>query len=140
MTALAGVRTKSKRWGGGGPERLYELQMAASTTIHQGALVALNASGLLVPMSTATGLKAVGRAEESKVSGASGVTRCKVSTGVFNWENDAGDLVTAAAKGAVCYATDDQTVSITATGKSVAGVVVDIDSEGVWVNVGLEQK
>ena len=139
MAPLTGVRS-TIRWGGGGPERLYELQMAASTTIHQGALVALNASGLLVPMSTATGLRALGRAEESKVSAASGATLCKVSTGVFKYANDGGDPVTTAARGAVCYATDDQTVSITATGKSVAGVVVEVESDGVWVNVGLEQK
>jgi hypothetical protein len=139
MTALAAARS-TVRWGGGGPERLYELQMAASTTIFQGSLVCLNASGLLVPGSTATTLRALGRAEETKVSGASGVTRCKVSTGVFKYANDGGDPVTAAARGAVCYITDDQTVSITSTGKSVAGVVVEVDSDGVWVNIGLEQK
>jgi len=139
MAALTAPRS-TKRWGGAGPERLYEPQMAPSTTIYQGALVALNASGLLVPFAPGTTLRAVGRAEETKTSGASGVTRCKVSTGVFNWNNSGTNAVTAASKGAVVYGEDDNTVGSLATGFSVAGVLVDIDSDGVWVNVGLEQK
>lgn len=139
MAALTAARD-TKRWGGGGKERLFELPMAASTTIYQGALVALNASGLVVPFSTATGLKALGRAEETKTSASGQNPRIKVSGGVFLYANDGGDPVTAAARGAVCYGTDDQTVSITATGKSVAGIVEDVVSEGVWLNVGLDNK
>lgn len=137
--ALSAAR-ETKRWGGGGPERLLELPMAASTTIWQGGLTCLNASGLFVPGATATTLRAVGRAEETKVSGSGQNPRIKVSTGIFKFKNDAGDLVVAGDRGAVCYITDDETVCHTSTGKSVAGIVVDIDSDGVWVNVGLEQK
>jgi hypothetical protein len=139
MAALI-TRRSTQRHSGGGPERVFEVAMAASTTIHQGALVGQNASGLLVPMTAATGLRAIGRAEQSLTSGVGQNPRMRVSTGVFGWSNDAGDLVTSAARGAVCYASDDQTVSITSTGKSVAGVVIDLDGTTVWVNVGAEQK
>lgn len=139
MAALTAVRS-TKRWGGGGPERLYEPPMAASTTIHQGSLVALNAAGFLVPAAAGTTLKVLGRAEESKTAGAGQNPRVKVSTGVFNWTNSGTNAVTIASRGGLVYAEDDQTVGSLATGFSVAGVLVDIDSDGVWVNVGLDQK
>lgn len=139
MVALTAWRD-TKRWGGGGPERLYELPMAASTTIHGGSLVALNASGFVVPFAPGTGLKALGRAEESKTSAAGQNPRIKVSAGVFKWANSGTNAVTAASRGAVVYGEDDQTVGSLATGFSVAGVMVDLDADGVWVNTGLDQK
>jgi hypothetical protein len=134
MTATTTERD-TLRWGGGGAERLYEYQLAASTTIKQGWLVGLNASGLLVPMTAATGLRCVGRAEETKVSGASGVTMCKVSSGTFKWTNNGSNAVAAANKGTKVYAEDNQTVSTNNTGTSAAGVCEEIDADGgIWVH------
>ncbi|MBA2724278.1 MAG: hypothetical protein H0U56_15600 [Methylibium sp.] len=131
--AAATVPRDTKRWGGGGSERLYEYQLAASTTILPGTLVGLNASGLLVPMTAVNTLRCVGRAEESKVSGASGVTMCKVSTGTFKWANGAAPAV-AASRGTRAYAEDNQTVGITAGALSIAGIVEELDADGgVWV-------
>lgn len=130
MAALTAARdTKLK----GPPKRMYDFQMAASTTIYQGSLVGLNASGLLVPMTAVATLKCVGRAEETKTSGASGVTMCKVYAGCFKWANGAAPAV-AASRGALAYAEDDQTVGITAGSLSVAGTIEEVVSDGVWVN------
>lgn len=139
MAALTAVRD-TKRWGGGGPERLFELPMKASTTIYQGSHVALDASGLVVPFTAATGLKDLGRAEETKTSAAGQNPRIKVSSGVFKWANSGTNAVTAASRGAVVYGEDDQTVGSLATGMSVGGVCVDVDTDGVWCNSGMDQK
>ena len=58
MTALTGDRNTPERSG-----ELVVLLVAAATTIHAGSLVVLN-GGYAEPGSTATGLIAVGRAEE----------------------------------------------------------------------------
>lgn len=104
-----------------------------STTIYKGSLVALNA-GYAAPGATATSRIAVGRALQTVVnSGADGAKRVTVEEGVFKWANDGGDPIVAASVGGTAYITDDQTVSVTATGKSAAGKVIQLDSDGVWV-------
>lgn len=108
-----------------------------STTIYQGSLVVLNA-GYAAPGSTATGLIAVGRAKTTSVnSGADGAVEIEVDEGIFKWANAGGDALVAADVGALAYITDDQTVNKTATGKSAAGRLYRIDSDGVWVRTAL---
>lgn len=133
MAALTTVRdTKLK----GPPKRMFDYAMALSTTIYQGAMVGLNAAGLLVPMAGAVAtLKCVGRAEETKVSAASGTTYCKVYAGSFKWTNSATNVVAAGNRGALVYAEDDQTVGNVAGTNSVAGTVEEVVSDGVWVNI-----
>jgi hypothetical protein len=108
--------------------------VSADAVIHQGALIALLA-GYAEPGSAATGLVAVGRAEESvDATGlANGVAKVKVRRGIFKWKNKADDLLTIADVGATAYVVDDETVCKTATGKSAAGKVIQVDSDGVWV-------
>lgn len=118
-----------------------------STTIFQGALVVLNA-GKAAPGTTATGLIAVGRAKRhyanagaddavpKDINGRSYTQNLvEIEEGIFKFVNAAGDPVLAANVGGLCYITDDQTVNITATGKSVAGKVIQVDSDGVWVRI-----
>lgn len=133
MAALTKERD-TKRWGGGGPERLYELPQAASTVIYKGALVALNGTGLVVPFTSAAGLRRAGRAEQSRANGAGDNTRVRFSSGIFKWTNDTTTPVTSAMRGQDVYGLDDNTVTADATGRSVAGKCVDVDSDGVWVD------
>lgn len=130
MTALAADRNTPYQ-----DAETISVPVAASTTIYAGALVAANASGYAVPGSTATTLTALGRAEESVANaGSAGDKSVLVRRGkAFKFANDGGDAVVQADLGKSCYITDDQTVSHTATGKSVAGKVVKLDSDGVWV-------
>lgn len=132
------------------PERrgnYIKLLVEANTVIYGGALVALNASGYAVPGTEATGLRAIGRAEERAVNlGVAGAAMVKVKHGIFLWDNSTGaDSITKKDIGADCYIVDDHTVALTdgstlagggveAT-RSKAGRVFDIDDQGVWVEV-----
>lgn len=117
----------------GPPLRMYDYQMAASTTIRQGWMVGVNAAGLLVPMTAVNSLRCVGRAEETKTSAASGATFCKVYSGTFKWKNHGTNTVVAANRQAVVYAEDNDTVGNVAGSLSVCGIVEEIESDGVWV-------
>jgi hypothetical protein len=108
-----------------------------ATTIYQGSLVVLNA-GYAAPGTTATGLIAIGRARTTVVNaGADGAAFIEVEEGTFRWINASGDPILAANLGAAVYITDDQTVNITATGKSVAGRVMELETGFAWVRTVL---
>ena len=114
------------------------LPVKGSITIYQGALVALDASGYAVPGSKAATLTAAGRAEETVANtGADGAASIRVARGVFVFDNaaDSGKL-TAAHVLKPCYIADDQTVTATAEGASVAGLVIRVDDAGVAVEIG----
>ena len=118
----------------------YSDPVAASTRIYAGALVCINASGYAVPGSTATTLKARGVAQEQvdNSSGAAGDKRVETRRGVFPFANSAStDEITRADIGNSAYIVDDQTVAKThATNtRSVAGVIRDVDSDGVWIEI-----
>lgn len=124
------------------PERRGEfvrLPVAAQTTIYGGAIVALNAEGFAVPGQTATGLKAVGCAQERAVNlGEDGEMSVTVHHGIFLWNNSSGvDAVQKTDIGADCYMVDDNTVARTddSTARSKAGTVYDVDGQGVWVRI-----
>lgn len=115
------------------------LPVKGSTTIFQGSIVAIDASGFAVPGKKAAGLKAAGRAEETvENTGKDGEATVRVTRGVFVFENTgtAANKLTAADVLGPCYIEDDQTVTKLATGASVAGLVIRVDDEGVAVEMG----
>lgn len=120
------------------------LPVAANTRIFAGSMVAINATGFVVPAAntgSATTLRVLGRASEhvdNRINvqgpGLDGSLSVKVEYGVFQWENvsgsiDLGDL------GSPCYAQDDQSVHLSSDGgnRPIAGRIVDVDDQGVWV-------
>lgn len=114
--------------------------LAANVTIHAGALVMRNADGYLLPGKTATNLMGVGRAEHpsDNAAGADGDQRVTFRTGVFRYANaGGGDAISRPDIGTICFAVDDQTVARTdGTGtRSRAGIVEDVDAQGVWVRL-----
>ena len=141
MTALAEARNTEKY----NPDVFAEvmsLPLAASTKIYRGALVALNASGYCVAGTTVAAGRIVGRAEETidNSSGAAGDKSVKVRRGVFKFVNSAStDALTLADVDRLCYAVDDQTVARTSSmgSREVAGRVIRVDSDGVFVEVGM---
>ena len=141
MTALAANRNTPQQYG---PTRDINVPVAASTTIYNGALVADNNSGYLVAASASAALVVAGIATEyvDNSSGSAGDKNCKVRSNVVaRFANSAGgDAITVAARGDICYAQDDQTVALTHNdmARPIAGVVIDVDSSGVWVLVGIE--
>lgn len=131
MSALAAARNTPQSLD---VQRAHQSwKVKGATTIWKGSLVALNA-GYAAPGATATSRIATGRALETVVNaGADGAVEVKVEEGIFKWANDGGDPIVAASVGGTAYITDDQTVSVTATGKSAAGKIMRLDSDGVWV-------
>jgi hypothetical protein len=134
MAALTADRDTKRRDG-----VQYEFPVAANTTLYAGGIACVNASNYATPGATATTLKSVGVVEETVTNGAvAGAVRVKVRRGVYRFANSAaGDAIALADVGADCYIVDDQTVAKT-TGsatRSVAGVVRDVDADGVWVEL-----
>lgn len=110
----------------------------AAVKIFAGSLVAANASGYATPGATATTLTYLGRAAETvdNTGGAVGAKIIRVDRKeAYKFANLGADLVTQADLGKSCYIVDDQTVAKTNGGatRSLAGKVVGIDVDGVWV-------
>jgi hypothetical protein len=136
MTALAAERNTKELVGD-----VLESPVKASTKIYQGSLAVIDA-GYAAPGRTATGLVAAGRCEltADNSAGAAGAIKARIKQGVFKFGNSsAGDLIAQADVGADCYIVDDQTVAKTngTSTRSRAGIIVAVDSDGVWVQLGL---
>lgn len=154
MTALAKPRTS-------GSQRYIARdfrQIAANGKVYPGALACVitgggTSSGYYQQGAAATTLSAVGRFTEfgstapgtngvfDNTGGADGAISVEVEYfnpfWIFLMRNDTGSAVVTADRGSVCYVLDDQTVTHTSTGHSVAGIVYDVTSEGVWVHIGV---
>lgn len=116
---------------------VFRRAVKAGVVIHAGALVVLDA-GFAAPGRTAVGLVAAGRAESAvdNTSGASGDTHVDVRRGIFAFNSDLADPVTAI--GGSCFIVDDETVAATSGGdtRSPAGRVLDVEDDVVWVEIG----
>ena len=133
MAALTADRNTAIKDG-----ELIAVPVAATKKIFAGSLVAADANGYATPGAVATTLTALGRAEETvdNTAGANGAVSVLVRRkAAFKFGNKAGDLVTQALMGKNCYIEDDQTVRLTATGASVAGKVLAVESDGVLVEI-----
>lgn len=84
--------------------------------------------------------QAVGVFVESVTGGvADGDVSVAIEAGTFNFVSAAGaDTITLADVGKPCFIVDDTTVARTSAAgtRAIAGVVTDVDAEGVWVEVG----
>lgn len=112
------------------------MPMAAGAVIHAGALTVVNAAGFGERGTTAPGLRYAGRAEEavSNAHGSNGARHINVRRlCAFKWAND-GSINQSHYLGSA-YIVDDQTVSATdgTATRSIAGRIVGIESDGVWV-------
>jgi hypothetical protein len=115
--------------------------VATGVKIWKGSLVVLN-DGYAEPGSAATGLIATGRASETvdNTLGQNGDVTVPVERGVFKYANSAdADLITLAEVGKPVFVVDDETVAKTNGGGtlSAAGIVVDVEADGVWVEIGV---
>jgi hypothetical protein len=112
---------------------VHEILGASSTTFIKGGMVAINAAGLLVMASSATGLRAVGRCEENVVTGAGNTRLIKCKTGIFKWANAGAAPVVQASLATHCFIEDNETVRVSDDTSSFAGRVLEVVSDGVWV-------
>ena len=114
---------------------LISVPMATGKKVFAGSLVAADANGYATPGATATTLTYLGRAEETvNNTGANGALSVTVRRKkAFLWKNSGTDAVVQADLGKTCYIEDDQTVCHTVTGKSIAGKVISVGTDGIWV-------
>ncbi len=136
MTALAAPRNTPQRSGD-----VFGFPVSASTTCYMGGIAVLN-GGFAEPATTATGLVTIGRFDETVANPTltDGAVHALVRTGIFRFANSAAaDLIAQADVGTDCYLVDDQTVAKTSgtSTRSVAGKVVAVATDGVWVKLGL---
>lgn len=148
MTALIQERNTLRLDGSGAalPDYLRP-GVAASETIWQGGMVAINAAGTAQRPQTAGSLACIGRAEidVNNSLGAANALTVQVGHGAFKWAQGSGaDTITAANLFQKCYAIDDQTVGLTngysfGSARPLAGIIIQVDADnGVWVLMGPE--
>jgi hypothetical protein len=121
------------------PERQVNflvLPVKLGVKIYEGSLVVLDGE-YAKPGAEEVDLIAVGRAEEyvDNSDGLDGDKSIKVKLGCFKFENDVNSPVTEVLRD--CYIVDDETVSSSheANTRSVAGKVISVETDGVWVQV-----
>ena len=119
----------------------------AGSTLWVGGMCAVDSSGYFVDPTAVPGLIVAGRVEPmqnfpttfNNSAGASGAITAKARQGVFRFANGGGgDAIAVANRYQLCYLMDDQTVGLTdggATPRSVAGIIIDLDTSGVYVLV-----
>ncbi len=131
--------------------RDFVVPVKAGVTIYQSALVILAAGyarpgregqggSVALKAADAATYRAAGVALETVVGGAGdGDVTVKVQRECWNFKNSASlDAITLADVGSNAFIVDDETVARTsnAGARAVAGRIVDVDAEGVWVDVG----
>lgn len=139
MTALAADRIVKRRHNDG--DRSYALKLAASVTAYKGGMAAVITTGYAQPAATTAGMRVQGIFESAKVvnSGAAGAKEAQVTTGCFLMKNSGTNPVAQADVGRHCYVEDDQTVQDENGGSAVvAGLVVGVETAGVWVYIAPE--
>lgn len=138
MALTVDRRTKSRHNSG---DRTAAVKLAASVTAYKGGLAAVLITGYAQPAATTAGMRVVGVFQNAKIvnSGAAGAKEAQVSTGVYLFDNDGTNAVAQADVGRHCYVKDDCTVQDENGGSAViAGLVVGVETAGVWVYVAPE--
>lgn len=118
------------------PGDCFGYPVAANTRIFGRALVALTAAGLAVPVGATDGIAFAGIAKESidNLAGGDGEKTVTVLRDVRGFVFDA----TASDLNKPVYATDDETLTLTAGGNAMrVGVIVGIGDGRVWVNLNI---
>jgi hypothetical protein len=145
MAALTSTRS-TQRFGVNAVEPSFNFPIKAATKCIQGGIAVIDA-GYVCPGRTALGLIAAGVFDSTppagidNTGGAAGALTAPVRRGIFKFANSAaGDAIAQADVGAPCFIVDDQTVAKTdgINTRSFAGVIMQVDSDGVWVEIGAD--
>ena len=133
-------------------ERMFEEEqggywafpLANNEVAEKGKLACIDTAngGVIVKGKTVTGLISIGWFQESFTGDGTKKIQIKLHRELQAswWDNDdAPNALAAADRGALCYIKTDEQVSKLATGRSVAGMVLDVDAvQGVLVVFGLK--
>lgn len=103
--------------------------------MYAGGLMAVDYAGEAQMASDTLGLRVIGICSENVDNSDDGETVDPPLAGIYRLNNSSTNAVTAAMRGRPCYVEDDNTVASTSTNLVAAGLVHDVDSDGVWVDV-----
>lgn len=115
--------------------RLLSLPAKAGVMLQEATMAAINADGYAEPATAASGLIIAGCVQKycDNRNGEDGGQRVNVKRGTFVWENDGTIKETDILK--PCYIKDKVTVTITADGSSMAGIILEVEPDGVTVDM-----
>lgn len=139
MTAITTGRLETRAKCNAG-DRYRDLEVDTGETVYPGAFVGVRAGKLcdadLDDDYVVAGV-CQGKYDEIGTSATAG-QKARVSEGVFGPFAQNGTTITAAHIGRRAYVFDNQTVTLsTADNARAAGIIVDVTSDGVWVETGL---
>ena len=100
-----------------------------------GAIVAVDYLGEAQPGADTLGFKVIGVNEFGKIDNADDGEVIVPEKRIYHLANSTSFPLTVANIGQVCYVEDDQTVAGDSTNHVAAGIVFDVDSTGVWVDM-----
>jgi hypothetical protein len=141
LSALADIRSRV-----GKQPSLRDVPLKSGYKVYSGAIVVIQQStGYGRPAFSGTGCVAMGVAQKTIDNSSTGTLpganadglACPVkSGGIFGpFANDSGTAVAITDRTKVCYLLDDNTITMSSSSASVAGIVADVTSEGVWVEI-----
>ena len=132
MSALTQARD-TREIAAGGVHYTREFTVATGSTVYAGAITAVNSAGKAVPATSQGAYTVVGRAENTAAAGETVKTR----SGMFLYNPVSSGAIAVTDLNKKCYIADDQTLTLTSGSSAVvAGVVRDVTSGGVVVEIG----
>ncbi len=133
MSALTANRNTKERQA-----RLRRYPVLDEEIMYAGGLAAIDSNGEVQMASDTAGLIVTGVSTEYVDNTGDG-EYCTVKTGCFLFANSSGNPITNAHVGRTCWIEDDNTVSSSpGTNGIEAGKVFEVDTDGVWVEVGAD--
>lgn len=115
--------------------RMLNIPVKGGAELTEATMAAINSDGYAVEATASAGLLIAGCVQRycDNRNGADGEQTVSVKRGTFVWENDGTIKETDILK--KCYIKDEKTVTITADGSSVAGTILEVDDDGVTVDI-----
>jgi hypothetical protein len=102
--------------------------------MYAGGMVAVDSAGEVQMASNTAGLRVLGRCPLKVDNTADGETSA-IERGIFRYTNSSSYPIARTAIGTVAYVEDDNIVAGYASNLVPAGIVHDVDSDGVWVDM-----
>lgn len=134
MAALTDNRDTRELANGRGQVAKFDIVNAE--IVYAGGMLAVDSAGEVHAASDTLGLRVLGRVP-AKVDNTADGEKSEPQRGIFRYANHTSNALSRNNIGQPCYVVDDQTVAASSTNLVPAGLVFDVDSEGVWVDQSL---
>ncbi len=124
-------RTGNERTG----NRMFNIPVKGGAELTEATMAAINEDGYAAPAAASAELRVAGCVQRycDNRNGVDGEQTVSVKRGTFVWDNDGTIKETDILK--PCYVKDERTVTITADGSSMAGIILEVADDGVTVDM-----